>query len=172
MRIPSFFLIDCLIELERYQEAEEALVRFSDLRGKSLTYHMLYGLLKMRTNRQEEANKEFEKACSIEPRRKDYWIFRMTARLFMAGNLLAMGKLDEAKKQARLAGREVMEPELFIKALDNIASNVIRYEALSECVRIGRIKRTPEFMEFLEEMRFSAELEADLLGLQDGEDNL
>ncbi|MEO0191793.1 MAG: hypothetical protein ABIM46_03305 [candidate division WOR-3 bacterium] len=155
----KLFVVDCLVELERYQEAEEALLKFSDLRNRSPSYHLFFGLVKLHTGRNKEANEEFERVFSVKSEGKVDWFSRMMARFFMAVNFLAMGKTKQMRKQARLAGREAQEREPFFKALRAIDSYIIRYEAISECVRAGKIERNQELIKAMEEMRLLAEME-------------
>ncbi len=168
----KLYLADCLLGLNRYQEAGEALARYSELAGKSAYYHFLLGVLKVNTDRREEANEELRKAISLEPEsgQGDSWVFRMATRFFMAVNLLMMGKTISAREQARLAAKEAMEPGQFFEYLEGVKSDIIRYEALAEAIRIGKIKKTPEFSEILEVMRLAAMEEEELL--QENNENL
>jgi len=138
----KLFIADCMIQLERYEEAEKTLLRFSEFAGKSIPYHLLFGLLKTNTGREEEAIEEFRKIFSIETTFEDAWVFRMVARFFIAGNFILMGKTDLARKEARLAAREAREPEPFFESLNALESDI-----------------TPELLDALEDMRLLAEEE-------------
>lgn len=129
-------LAECLIRMDRVEEADKVLSGCSDLAGRSGRYHFLLGILKNRHGDIVSANKELMTLFSLE--KKDEWPYRMSGHLLLAKNLLDEGNLSAAKEEARLAAREAEDPETLADAIGAIDSFIIAYEATKEVVKSGK----------------------------------
>jgi|GEM_PF-2406019 len=151
-------LAECLIRMNRYEEAEGVLSECSDLSGKSARYHFLLGSLKHRKGDIPSANEEFTRVFSAE-RKKGEWSYRMNAHLLLARNFLDEGRIEDAKREARLAVREAEDPEILAEAVVAMDSPIIIYEVAAEVVGTKKGPLDKNTREFIEALRLSADAE-------------
>ncbi len=90
----------------RYPPAECYLQRAMRFSSKDTTVHMLYGILLQRTGRREQALKEYERACELDPN-------NVQAKYNLALLLVELKRYSEAKDYAdKLYGRGFPLPGL------------------------------------------------------------